>query len=135
MHGVRAHEVAGSRHCTTLRSMQRTSRRALLPSVLRNNKSAIEGGLESALGQLRAALATCRSEARQATSLDGTKPSSTGGQTTRERQVLLSLERSLGGPDKMAADDALRATGAFHAEVYPDLPIATTWRNLWRAMT
>lgn len=40
----------------------------------------------------------------------------------------LLLERSVG--ERIAADTDLWQTGCFQAEVYPDLPIAATWRDL-----
>jgi hypothetical protein len=45
---------------------------------------------------------------------------------------MLTLERAMG--DKLGSDAALRSTHAFAAEVFPDLPIATTWGTLWKAM-
>jgi hypothetical protein len=45
----------------------------------------------------------------------------------------MSLERSLGAA--AGADAALLSTGAFVAEVYPDLPVATTWKGLFKAMS
>src|SRR4051812_47898904 len=48
------------------------------------------------------------------------------------RELMLSLERSVG--NSHGSDTALRSTQAFHAEVFPDLPIATTWANLWKAI-
>ncbi|KAL6758245.1 hypothetical protein V8C86DRAFT_2601575 [Haematococcus lacustris] len=44
-------------------------------------------------------------------------------------RFLLTLERSVASP---SSDLALRHTGAFAAEIFPDLPIATTWGNLWK---
>lgn len=41
------------------------------------------------------------------------------------RPLMLSLERAMG--DSIGTDAILRGTGAFTAEVYPDLPLATTW--------
>jgi len=54
------------------------------------------------------------------------------GKDPRTAPFLLTLERSVGarGP---AADAPLCATGAFSAEVAPDLPFATTWGGLGRA--
>lgn len=51
----------------------------------------------------------------------------------RTAPFLLTLERSVGarGP---VADAPLCATGAFGAEVSPDLPIVTTWGGLGRAV-
>lgn len=46
----------------------------------------------------------------------------------RSRSPVLLLERSVG--ERIAADGDLWATGCFQGEVYPDLPIATTWRDL-----
>ena len=48
------------------------------------------------------------------------------------RGLLVTLERSVSGDG--AADEALLATGAFAAEVFPDLPIATTWAGLYKAL-
>ncbi len=45
----------------------------------------------------------------------------------------LTLERSVGKPD--GTDSELLQTGAFFAEVFPDLPIATTWGGLARVVT
>jgi hypothetical protein len=47
-------------------------------------------------------------------------------------QKLLTLERSVGGAQRM--DAALLQTGVFGAEVFPDLPIATTWLGLGKAL-
>lgn len=49
------------------------------------------------------------------------------------KDVILTLERSVG--DSAGSDLALRSTGAFYAEVVPDLPAATTWRNWLRVAT
>lgn len=43
-------------------------------------------------------------------------------------QPLLTLERSL--PASAQADAKLWGSGGFSAEVYPDLPVAATWRGL-----
>ncbi len=48
------------------------------------------------------------------------------------RGLMLTLERSIG--ESAGKDAALRATGAFSAEIFPDLPIATTWENLWKVI-
>eukprot|EP00195_Chlamydomonas_chlamydogama_P007614 CAMPEP_0202908720 /NCGR_PEP_ID=MMETSP1392-20130828/47029_1 /ASSEMBLY_ACC=CAM_ASM_000868 /TAXON_ID=225041 /ORGANISM="Chlamydomonas chlamydogama, Strain SAG 11-48b" /LENGTH=379 /DNA_ID=CAMNT_0049598191 /DNA_START=46 /DNA_END=1185 /DNA_ORIENTATION=- len=45
----------------------------------------------------------------------------------------ITLERAVG--DSLGSDGQLMSTGAFGAQVFPDLPIATTWDNLWKAMT
>jgi hypothetical protein len=45
---------------------------------------------------------------------------------------VLTLERAVGG--RAGADAELAASGLFGAEVFPDLPIATTWDGLYRAM-
>lgn len=45
----------------------------------------------------------------------------------------LTLERALG--PGFGSDAALQATGAFSAEVFPDLPIATTWGNLMKVVS
>lgn len=45
----------------------------------------------------------------------------------------LSLERGVGKAN--GAEAELQATGAFGAEVFPDLPIATTWQNFFKALT
>ncbi|EFJ49424.1 hypothetical protein VOLCADRAFT_117216, partial [Volvox carteri f. nagariensis] len=45
---------------------------------------------------------------------------------------MLSLERGIG--KAYGAEAELQATGAFCAEVFPDLPIATTWQNLAKAL-
>ncbi|GFR48867.1 hypothetical protein Agub_g10716, partial [Astrephomene gubernaculifera] len=44
----------------------------------------------------------------------------------------LSLERGIG--KAYGAEAELQATRAFRAEVFPDLPIATTWQNLGKAL-
>lgn len=44
----------------------------------------------------------------------------------------LTLERAIGGT--FGSDEQLRQSGAFAAEVFPDLPIATTWGNLMKAV-
>lgn len=44
----------------------------------------------------------------------------------------LTLERALG--PAFGTDSALQATSAFSAEVFPDLPIATTWDNLLKVI-
>ena len=41
----------------------------------------------------------------------------------------LTLERSVGA--RFGVDSELAKAGQFTAEVYPDLPIATTWRELF----
>ena len=46
------------------------------------------------------------------------------------RPLLLTLERSVG--NAVGSDQELLATRAFQAEVFPDLPIATSWRGLLR---
>lgn len=46
--------------------------------------------------------------------------------------LMLTLERSVGLPSR--EEDALRMTGAFQGEVFPDLPIATTWATLWKML-
>ncbi len=46
---------------------------------------------------------------------------------------LVSLERSVG--ERMGSDKALWQTGSFGAAVYPDLPIATTWEGLFKALS
>lgn len=46
---------------------------------------------------------------------------------------LVTLERSVGSGGG-AADALLIATGAFQAEVFPDLPVATTWAGLGKAL-
>ncbi|KAF5841111.1 hypothetical protein DUNSADRAFT_14286 [Dunaliella salina] len=48
------------------------------------------------------------------------------------RRLLLTLERSVGR--SFGADDSLRSTRAFGAEVFPDLPSATTWGSMWRKL-
>lgn len=45
--------------------------------------------------------------------------------------VWLTLERAVGG--STGSDKALAATGVFAAEVFPDLPIASTWGSLFKA--
>jgi len=45
---------------------------------------------------------------------------------------LLTLERTVGATS--GADTDLVTTGAFGAQVFPDLPAATTWANLWKSM-
>ncbi|GLI68028.1 hypothetical protein VaNZ11_012351 [Volvox africanus] len=45
----------------------------------------------------------------------------------------LTLERGVG--KAYGAEAELQATGAFRAEVFPDLPIATTWQNLAKALS
>ncbi|GAX74383.1 hypothetical protein CEUSTIGMA_g1831.t1 [Chlamydomonas eustigma] len=50
----------------------------------------------------------------------------------RSRHFILSLERAV-GLHALGSDEELRASGAFSAEVIPDLPIATTWGALARA--
>ncbi len=45
----------------------------------------------------------------------------------------LSLERGVG--KAYGAEAELQATGAFGAEVFPDLPIATTWQNFFKALS
>ena len=68
------------------------------------------------------------------------------GSRSPGRELLLTLERSplnmamtkLSGAqastpaERGSFEDALRGTGAFRAEVFPDLPFATTWGSLWR---
>jgi hypothetical protein len=44
----------------------------------------------------------------------------------------LTLERSIG--KSYGAEAELQGTSAFAAEVFPDLPIATTWQNLGKAL-
>jgi hypothetical protein len=44
----------------------------------------------------------------------------------------LTLERAVG--ERAGVDAELAASGLFGAEVFPDLPIATTWDGLYRAM-
>ncbi|KXZ55610.1 hypothetical protein GPECTOR_2g1160 [Gonium pectorale] len=46
---------------------------------------------------------------------------------------MLTLERGIGKAYGAEAD--LQATAAFRGEVFPDLPIATTWQNLGKALT
>ncbi|GIL52702.1 hypothetical protein Vafri_8514 [Volvox africanus] len=45
----------------------------------------------------------------------------------------LTLERGVG--KAYGAETELQATGAFRAEVFPDLPVATTWQNLAKALS
>lgn len=45
---------------------------------------------------------------------------------------LLTLERAVG--DRAGADATLAASGLFGAEVFPDLPLATSWEGLYKAM-
>ncbi|KAI8462952.1 MAG: hypothetical protein J3K34DRAFT_527376 [Monoraphidium minutum] len=49
-----------------------------------------------------------------------------------ESDFVLTLERAVGG--RAGADAALAASGLFGAEVFPDLPISTSWDGLVRAM-
>lgn len=45
---------------------------------------------------------------------------------------MLTLERAIG--ERSGSDTELVGTGLFAAEVFPDLPIATTWDGLYKAM-
>jgi hypothetical protein len=74
--------------------------------------------------------------AAAATTPDGTTPARAAAAENKHPRTtpfLLTLERSVGarGP---VADAPLCATGAFGAEVSPDLPIVTTWGGLGRAL-
>lgn len=62
----------------------------------------------------------------------GAAAAAQGAGAGRSRPLLLTLERSVGG--SLGSDSELRSTGAFGAEVFPDLPIATTWGNLWKVL-
>jgi hypothetical protein len=90
------------------------------PSVL------LQGARE---GRRRAA-STAASSAAAAASSNPQRPNNQ--KHPRTTPFLLTLERSVGarGP---VADAPLCATGAFGAEVSPDLPIATSWEGLGRA--
>lgn len=52
-----------------------------------------------------------------------------------QQRLTLLLERAVG--ERKGADEVLWHSGAFAAEVYPDLPVATTWQELlprsWRS--
>ena len=52
--------------------------------------------------------------------------------TPLDEPFLLTLERAVGG--RAGADAALAASGLFGAEVFPDLPVATSWDGLVKAM-
>jgi hypothetical protein len=88
----------------------------------------------------RATARACRSRCCALRQASNASHSNTNG-----RELLLTLERSPvssattaqpgGGnntPRRGSFEDALRSTGAFKAEVFPDLPFATTWGSLWR---
>ncbi len=47
---------------------------------------------------------------------------------------MLTLERAVGHA-ALGSDSELRSTGTFAAEVFPDLPLATTWANLVKVLT
>jgi hypothetical protein len=49
-------------------------------------------------------------------------------QLFQQRSPVLLLERTVS--ERIGADAELWQTGCFQGEVYPDLPIATTWRDL-----
>lgn len=50
--------------------------------------------------------------------------------TTQDNDFILCLERSIG--ERVGVDDDLWKTGWFDAQVYPDLPIASTWIELFQ---
>lgn len=56
--------------------------------------------------------------------------SSAAKDSSSTRPLLLTLERSIG--ESFGSDTQLRSSGAFAAEVFPDLPIATTWKNFMK---
>jgi len=60
--------------------------------------------------------------------------SSTQALKHNKADILLTLERSVGS-NKVNSEANLRETQAFHAEVFPDLPAATTWGSMWRKMS
>lgn len=45
---------------------------------------------------------------------------------------VLTLERAVG--ERAGSDCEIAATGLFGAEVFPDLPISTSWEGLYKAM-
>jgi hypothetical protein len=49
-----------------------------------------------------------------------------------DADFVLTLERAIG--ERSGADAELLRSGLFAAEVFPDLPVATTWDGLYRAM-
>ena len=51
------------------------------------------------------------------------------------RAALLERPAPLPGATSPSPDTALWSTGAFSGEVYPDLPVAASWRGLLRAAT
>ncbi|KAG2453881.1 hypothetical protein HYH02_002087 [Chlamydomonas schloesseri] len=59
-------------------------------------------------------------------------PGTAPGGPSRSPGWTLTLERGIGKSYGMEAE--LQATGAFRAEVFPDLPIATTWQNWVKAI-
>lgn len=52
---------------------------------------------------------------------------------SQHKDMLLTLERSIGS--SFGSEVELRRTGAFQAEVFPDLPAATTWGGMWRKVS
>lgn len=73
-------------------------------------------------------LASCRS-GRHLTTAAATADARDPAQ---RHELMLTLERSVGSSS--AADEQLLSTGVFAAEVFPDLPIATTWAGLYKAL-
>ncbi len=59
-------------------------------------------------------------------------PAASQQKASPPRRWELSLERTVG--DSLGVDSAVRSAHAFTAEVFPDLPIATTWENLWKVL-
>lgn len=82
---------------------------------------------------------TCHAAPPSHSSISSASPSSPlpslshqGGATTHGSGLMLTLERSVG--HSSGNDAQLCASGLFQAEVFPDLPIATTWGNLAKAL-